>query len=75
MNIVEVLESFGKRFSIPAIDSNAVIQEVNVPKSAKILDVGTGMGIMAITLALNGYNVLTGEPSDDDSIYAKQYWL
>ena len=75
MNIVEVLESFGKRFSIPAIDSNAVIQEVNVPKSAKILDVGTGMGIMAITLALNGYNVLTGEPSDDDSIYAKQDWL
>ena len=50
MNIVEVLESFGKRFSIPAIDSNAIIQEVNVPKSAKILDVGTGKGILAIPL-------------------------
>jgi len=29
------------------------------------LDVGTGWGIMAILLALNGYNVLTGEPKKD----------
>ncbi|MFX1237770.1 MAG: hypothetical protein ACFFAS_05585 [Promethearchaeota archaeon] len=30
---------------------------------------------MAITLALNGYNVLTGEPESDHSEYAKQDWL
>lgn len=32
---------------------------------SKILDVGTGFGIMAIILALNGYDVLTGEPEED----------
>ena len=30
---------------------------------------------MAITLALSGYSVLTGEPEDDDSKYAKHDWL
>ena len=30
---------------------------------------------MAITLALNGSSVLTGEPEFDESEYAKQDWL
>ena len=29
---------------------------------------------MAITLGLNGYRVVTGEPADDDSQYAKRDW-
>ena len=32
------------------------------------------MGSLAITLALNGYKVLTGEPGNDGSIYANQNW-
>ena len=31
-------------------------------KESKILDIGTGMGAMSTLLALNGFNVLTGEP-------------
>lgn len=41
------------------------VKKLNLDKKAKILDIGTGFGIMAIILALNGYNVLTGEPEDD----------
>jgi SAM-dependent methyltransferase len=41
------------------------IKKIDLDKDAKILDIGTGFGIMAIILALNGYVVLTGEPEVD----------
>jgi len=75
MDINQAKEILGKRFGFIAEDANEVIQYLNLPQNAKILDVGTGMGYFAILLALNGYNVLTGEPESDDSIYAKKNWL
>ena len=52
-------------FSFYADFVNKSIQKLNLDKSSEILDIGTGWGIMAILLALNGYNVLTGEPKKE----------
>ena len=75
MNIAQAQKIIGKQFGFIVGDANKVIQDLNLPKDVKILDVGTGMGYFAILLALNGYEVLTGEPETDNSIYAKQDWI
>ncbi|KKM89701.1 hypothetical protein LCGC14_1246020 [marine sediment metagenome] len=38
---------------------------MNLAKNSKVLDIGTGFGAMAILLAINGLNVITGQPEED----------
>jgi len=62
------------RFSIVSAHAALALQELELPTDAAILDVGTGQGYFAISLALRGYRVLTGEPSTDKSRYAGRAW-
>ena len=41
---------------------NEIIPQLNISTDSKILDIGTGWGMMSISLALSGYTVVTGEP-------------
>ncbi|MFW9823271.1 MAG: class I SAM-dependent methyltransferase [Candidatus Thorarchaeota archaeon] len=75
MEIDVLRDVLGNEFAFIFTDINPVLQNLELEKSAKILDVGTGMGWMAIILALNNYEVTTGEPENDESEYAKQDWL
>ena len=65
MNLKQAKEILGIKFAFTADFISEVIKTLELKKYAKILDVGTGAGFMAIHLAFQGYKVLTGEPEGD----------
>ena len=75
MELIEAKNILGQEFSFIADFLNEIVLSLEIKKDSQILDIGTGSGRMAITLALNGHNVITGEPEDDFSEYAKLDWL
>jgi len=64
MSLEKIKEVLGQRFSQDTDFLNNIVSDLDLPKDSKILDIGTGWGFMAITLALHGYDVITGEPEN-----------
>ena len=64
MNLKEAIKLLDKEFRYNADFISGIIESLNMDKNAKILDIGTGRGVMAINLALHGYYVITGEPEE-----------
>jgi ubiquinone/menaquinone biosynthesis C-methylase UbiE len=75
LDVEKYRDLLGNEFAFIFNEINPVIQDLKLEKTAKILDIGTGVGWMAINLALKNYKVITGEPESDESEYAKQDWL
>ena len=55
-------------------DGSLAIEALGLSSGANVLDVGTGEGRFASFLALQGMNVLTGEPANDTTHYAGKDW-
>ncbi len=74
MDNEEIGKILGPTFDAISIDAAIVLKELGLSSNAALLDVGTGNGNFAIYLASQGYQVLTGEPSTDESRYAGRDW-
>ncbi len=62
----------GEEFTLYAGFLNDTLAHLALDSSTKVLDIGTGWGVMAIVLALNGFEVLTGEPDHTAGKWEKE---
>lgn len=74
MELAEKGNAMGPMFGAICRDGALALKEIGLRPGAEILDVGTGSGNFAVFLAMQGYDVLTGEPDTDTSRYARQAW-
>ncbi len=74
MTMEAAKQHMGAMFEYIAADGLVALAAMGLPPGAKVLDVGTGVGNFAIFLALQGFDVLTGEPDTDTSRYARHDW-
>ena len=64
MNLEKAIRIWGEEWCYAIAIIDEAIRQLNLSKDSKILDVGTGQGIMAVSLAHDGFNVLTREPEE-----------
>ena len=65
MSLKKYKEVIHKDFAKDIDFIDKTIKKLNLQPDSKIIDIGTGIGVMSILLALNNLNVLTGEPKID----------
>jgi SAM-dependent methyltransferase len=68
------LEIMGPIFTAVSGDVSLALKVLELKPEAIVLDVGTGAAQCALSLALQGVDVVTGEPATDTSIYAGKDW-
>jgi SAM-dependent methyltransferase len=66
MTLEKYKQVIGEDFGRDADFMDKAIKDLDLDKNSKILDIGTGFGAMSILLALNGFEVLTGQPEHDE---------
>jgi ubiquinone/menaquinone biosynthesis C-methylase UbiE len=69
MNSKEVKNIWGEEWTQDIDVVSKAIDHLKLEKDCKILDIGTGQGIMAVSLALKGYRVITGEPEAGSEVH------
>lgn len=74
MDFEKASEVLGPMFQAISDDAVSTLRELNLAPQSEVLDVGTGQAHFAIHLAMQGFDVLTGEPATDTSRYAGREW-
>ena len=65
MDLEDAKEIWGEEWTLDITFINETLHQLNLTNDSKILDIGTGAGIMVVSLALDGFDVLTGEPEEE----------
>ncbi|MEM0946218.1 MAG: class I SAM-dependent methyltransferase [Pseudomonadota bacterium] len=65
---------FGPFYTTLEAEGRRVLASLDLDQGEHVLDVGTGAGTYATFLALEGFEVTTGEPSSDQTHYAAKDW-
>jgi SAM-dependent methyltransferase len=69
MNLEVANKVWGEEWTLDINFINDTIHQLDLTKNSKVLDIGTGAGIMTMSLALNEFEVLTGEPDKEYEDY------
>ena len=65
MNIEIANRVWGEEWTLDISLIEDAIHQLDLAENSKVIDIGTGAGVMAVSLALNGFDVLTGEPEGE----------
>ena len=65
MNLEIANRVWGEEWTLDIGLIEYAIHQLDLAENSQVIDIGTGAGVMAVSLALNGFDVLTGEPEGE----------